>query len=98
MHPVSNRIFSRSRNTLRNLRFMMRKQQILSAAMNIKRLAEIFSTHRRTFDMPARESLAPGRRPMHDVFGSCFLPQGEVDRISLLVLSFEFATFISGSR
>src|ERR1041385_6582096 len=39
--------------TLRNLAFMMRELIVHSAAVDIKRFAEIFHRHCRAFDMPA---------------------------------------------
>ncbi len=41
--------------------------------------------------MPARESVAPRRRPAHDVLGFGLLPQGEVDGVVLLLLATQLA-------
>ena len=46
---------------LGDLVFMVRKDQILTAAVDIE--GEEGLVHRRTFDMPARAPFAPGTRP-----------------------------------
>ena len=43
--------------------FMMRKDQILSATMDINSLTEMFFNHGRTFNMPTWTTLAPGTLP-----------------------------------
>ena len=53
---------------LRDLTFMMRKEQVHSTAMNVELPAKILGAHGRALDVPAGETLAPGAFPPHDVF------------------------------
>ena len=59
--------------------------------MDIKLLSEVLPTHGRALCMPAREAFAPGAGPAHDVLGLGFLPEGEVQRSSLLILPIKCA-------
>jgi hypothetical protein len=70
---------------LGDLVFVVRKLQVLAAAVDVEVLAEQLRTHRRALDVPARASRSPGRFPFH--FGRLvvagMLPQHEVERILL---------------
>ena len=60
MHPDFRIASARMRAAaLRDFIFMMWKHQIRAAAMNIEIITEIFRTHRRAFNMPARTPFAP---------------------------------------
>ena len=48
---------------LRDLVFMVREDQVLAAAMDIKGFAQILLAHGRAFDMPARTAAPPRRFP-----------------------------------
>ena len=52
------------------------------------------SSHSGALAVPAREAVAPGRWPAHDVLGLCLLPQGEVGLVALLAHPVEFAAGI----
>ena len=69
---------------LRNLVLVMRKDQVDAAGVNIQRLAQIPHRHRRTFDMPARTSIAKGCVPKRLIAFAPF-PQHEVAGIGLFV-------------
>jgi len=71
--------------TLGDFVFVMGKDQVLAAAMDIEGVAEIFSTHRRALDMPARSARTPGAVPGR--FARLRpLPQDEVHRVSFLLV------------
>src|SRR3954463_3109889 len=48
---------------LRQLVFMVREDQIDSAAVDVETLAEMRLAHRRALDMPARPAASPGALP-----------------------------------
>ncbi len=56
------------------LTLVMGEFQVHSAAMDIESFSEVFLTHGGALEMPAGKSVAPGRRPPHDVFGRGFFP------------------------
>ena len=89
VHPVAHRLMAVVSHRLRDFALMVREHKIHSTAVDVERLAQIFLPHRRAFEMPSWESVAPWRRPSHDVFWRRFLPQREVDRVVLLRLSVE---------
>ena len=74
---------------------MVRENQIHAAAVNVELFAEIFASHGRALAVPSGESLAPGRRPAHDVFGLRFFPQSEVHLVALLPYSVEFTAGVA---
>ncbi|MNP09797.1 hypothetical protein D3C76_1019170 [compost metagenome] len=59
---------------------MMREFEILTAAMNINRIAKQMTRHRGTFNMPSRATLAPWTGPMDFTWLSAF-PQNKILRI-----------------
>ncbi|OQC43435.1 MAG: hypothetical protein BWX60_01013 [Candidatus Marinimicrobia bacterium ADurb.Bin030] len=63
MHPIINEFLAGGGFTLGNFIFMMRKNIINAAGMNIEMPSKIFHTHRGTFDMPAGTPLAERRFP-----------------------------------
>ena len=90
MHPVAHHRFTRLRGLgLCDLTLMVGEDEIHATSVDVELLPEVLTTHRRAFGMPAREAFAPGARPAHDVLGLCLLPEGEVQRTSLLTLSVE---------
>ena len=74
-----------------DLTFMMREDQVHSSSVNIEVLAQILASHGGTFGMPSGETVAPWRRPAHDVFRLRFFPEGEVGGITFFALSIEVA-------
>ena len=61
---------------------MMGKYQISSAEMDVDGVAEFFTNHRRTFDVPSRPSVAPGGRKAW-LIDFCALPKGEIKGVPL---------------
>src|SRR5712692_2002765 len=82
VHPHIHELFAGRGLALRNLIFMMRELQIHAAAVNIEMMAQASRGHRRTFDMPAGTTLAPGRVPTR-LAGLGRFPQYEIERIAL---------------
>ena len=87
VHPIIHGLLTIVSHRLGDLTLMMREHQVHSAAMYIECLSEVFLTHCGTLKMPSREPLAPRRWPMHDMLRRSFLPQSEVSRIALLLLT-----------
>ena len=65
--------------------------------MNIERFAKIFLAHRGTFDMPSRETVAPRRRPTHDVFGRGLFPKCKIRRVMFFCLTFKYSPLAAGA-
>ena len=70
---------------------MMRKNEILTAAVNINRFAEISSYHSGALNVPAGSSVAPRRLPIR-LPGLCVLPKSKIHR-----LLFQFADIDSSA-
>ena len=68
---------------LGDLVFVVREDEILAAAVDIQRLAEVFHAHRRAFDMPARTAHPPWRFPRR-LARLLRLPDGEIHRMALV--------------
>src|SRR6185312_3070263 len=84
MQPKAREGLSRNGFGLRDLIFVMRKNQIDSARVNVDGFAQVLERHRRTFDMPARTSRTNGSLPRHlAVLRS--LPQREIPRVRLFI-------------
>jgi len=66
--------------------FMMRKDQIDAAQMQIESLAEILHRHGRAFDMPTRPATADAGFPGGFALFRRGFPEGEVASVFLLVL------------
>jgi hypothetical protein len=59
--------------------------------VDVEGLTQIFCAHYRALNMPTWKTIAPGRRPTHDVIRRCFLPQREIHFVSLVVLAVQFS-------
>ena len=68
---------------LRNLVLVMREDEILAAAMDIQRLAEVLHAHRGALDVPARAAHAPRGLPRR-LARLLRLPDGEIHRMALV--------------
>ena len=87
MHPVAHKFFPGHAFALRNLCFMMRKNVIDAAAVNVELIAEQCRGHGATFDMPPRPSPPPGRIPANiAVLFIPRFPKREVADVFFLVL------------
>ena len=91
VHPVVDSWLALGCTALCNLALVVREEQVETSAMDVELIAEVLLTHSRALKMPARETLAPRRWPMHDMFRLCLLPESKVACIALLVLSVELA-------
>ena len=85
MQPVINESVTCAAFRLRNFIFMVWENKIAAAAVEIKCITEIFSTHRGAFDVPPRTAFAPWAVPRRFIgFGR--FPQGKVSRIAFFVI------------
>src|SRR5512137_1602544 len=86
MQPVVHEGFSGGTGGLSNLVFVMGKDQVFAATMDVERGTQILHAHGRAFDMPARAALAKLRIPV-DFAIVLFIgfPQGEVASVLALV-------------
>ena len=79
---------------LSNLTLMVREHQVHTTTMDVEHLAQVLTTHRRTFAVPSGETVAPRTWPAHDMFGLSLLPQGKVGLILLLAHTSQFTTLV----
>ena len=86
VHPVFCKRNSIAAFALCDFIFMMWKNKIFAAGMDVDLLSKIFLGHNGALNMPARSSVAPWRGP---VWLSFFLrfPEHEIQRIFLLILT-----------
>ena len=73
------------RRRLRDLVLVVREDVVDAAGVDVEPLAEVFEGHRRALEVPAREALAPARRPLEGALFTGGLPQREVGRVALVV-------------
>src|SRR6266478_2650057 len=85
VHPVAGEGLVRHRLRLGDLALVVRKDEVLAAAVDVERLAEIAHGHRRALDVPARPPRAPWTRPRRLV-GLGHLPQREVAGVTLALV------------
>ena len=67
--------------------FVVGKLQICAAAVDVKRVAKQFATHRGAFNVPARPPVAPRALPMR-LFGFGGFPQHKIQRVALKAVHF----------
>src|SRR3989344_8033420 len=84
MKPIAHKLFFRRRFCLCDFVFVVRKEQINAASMNINWLAKILYCHRRTLNMPSRAALAKGRLPKRFISFSR-LPECKIARFVFCV-------------
>ena len=84
MRPVLYEALARKAFGLGNLVFVMGKNEVPAAAVNVYLVAERSAVHCRALYVPAGSALAPGRRPA-DFALLCRLPQREVGRVALFL-------------
>ena len=83
VHPeLRHRRIAGARLGLGDLVFVVRKDEILSAAVDVDVLSEVLRRHGAALDVPSRPSLAPGAVPRGFAGLLCF-PQGEVEAVPL---------------
>src|SRR5262249_27645462 len=82
MRPVpGERHLARERLTLRDLVFVVGKDQVGPATMDVELLAQRFADHSRALDVPAGAAATPGARPRRLAWLGR-LPQREITRIA----------------
>ena len=91
VQPVAGRIVAQRGGRLRDLALVVREHQVHAAAVDVETLPEVARGHRRALHVPARETLAPGRRPPHDMLGRRLLPQREVVGVAFVRLPVQLA-------
>ena len=84
MEPSLDERFPGQRFALRDLIFVMRKDQVRTAGVNVEVLAQVFHRHGGAFDMPARPPAAERRVPARFALFACF-PEDEVANVFLVV-------------
>src|SRR5437016_441300 len=86
VQPVADKLVAGSAFTLRDFIFVMRKNQIDTAGVQVERFAEVFHRHRRALDVPAGPA-APDAGVPGWFFGIVWrLPKSEIARVFFLVL------------
>ena len=83
VHPVMREFATVMCLRLRDLIFVMRELQILTAGVNIDGRSQIFFGHGRAFDMPAGSAHAPRGLPCDLAWLLACLPKREIQRIFL---------------
>ena len=87
MHPIMSKFFAVCPLRLGNFVFVMGENKVKTAAVDIYCIAQISASHRRTFNMPARSALAPGRVPIR-LARFCAFPKAEIHRIFFYIACF----------
>src|SRR5689334_21487622 len=86
VNPVTNKLLARRAFALRDLVFVMWKNEIDTAGVNVETLTEILHRHCGTLDVPARPAATDLRVPGRLGFACRFLPQREIARVFFLIL------------
>ena len=94
VHPVVHHLVALAGHGLCYLAFVVGEDEVQTAPMDVKVVAQILAPHGRTFAVPSGEAVAPGRGPAHDVLGLGLLPEGKVGLVVLLAHTGQFATGI----
>src|SRR5262245_63533548 len=87
VHPVAGEHLARARFGLRDLALMVRKDQVLAAAVEIEGHPEVLHGHRGALDVPARASRAPRALP-RGLARLGALPQREIAWVALALVHF----------
>ena len=85
VHPVVRKWLSRCRLALCDFVFMVRKNQILSAAVQIQCFTEVMTRHSGTFNMPAWTTFSPWRFPVWFSW-LCRFPDSKIQWAFLLII------------
>src|SRR5207253_10741884 len=87
VQPHPHKLFSGHAFALRYLRFVVRKDLVYTAAMDVDLIAEERGRHRAALDVPAGTSWSPWRIPFYiAIFFVPRLPQCEVADVFFVVL------------
>ena len=91
VHPDGDDLVSNGTFRLRDLVFVVREAQVVPARVDVEAIAQVLHGHRRAFDVPAGEPLAPRARPFHQAAGAGGLPEGEIGGVPLARIGLEVA-------
>src|SRR5207253_11346778 len=83
VHPVAHRRVPEGGLGLRDLVLVVRKNVVDTAGVQVEALAEVARAHRRTLDVPSRETRSPRRFPDERPIGLSALPKREVGLVAL---------------
>jgi hypothetical protein len=87
MQPVADELLPRASFRLCDLRFVMRKNVVHPAAVNIELLTEKLRRHRAALDVPSRPPWSPRTLPFYrPIFFIPRLPEREIADVLLLIL------------
>ena len=84
MHPVAHIITTMGTAALGNLVFMMGKNKVAAAAVNIDGFTQVSANHGGALQVPARTAAAPGAVPA-GIFICGRLPQDKIPGMTLVV-------------
>ena len=91
VHPVADSGGVVVSHGLSYLAFVVGELEVHTATVDVELLTEVLLAHGRALKVPSRETFAPGRGPVHDMLGGCFLPEGEVGGVTLFGLTVKLA-------
>ena len=83
VHPDPGQRPAAGGQRLRRLVLVVREDQVVAAAVDLERRAELRLGHRGALDVPARPPVAPRRRPARVLHRLGRLPEREVERVLL---------------
>ena len=96
VHPVAHRRVPEGGLGLRDLVLVMRKNVVDPAGVQVEALAEVARAHRRTLDVPSRETRSPRRFPDERPIGLSPLPKREVGLVALARIELRANTVFEG--
>ena len=87
MEPSRSEVSAAGAAALGDFIFVVRENQIDTATVQVEGIAEVFTDHRRTFEVPARTAFSPGRTPkIFAILGASGFPQDKVADALLFIL------------
>jgi len=96
MHPKVSQGLSRCGKRLGALVFVVREDEVLTAAVNVQQIAKVTHGHSRALDMPAGSSFAK-RAWKPDIGIARRLPKHKIQRVAFLGLTSTLEPAISSS-
>ena len=91
VHPIMHALGAAGGHILGNFALVVREHEVHAAAVNVEFLSQILGAHHRALQVPAREAVAPGGRPAHDVLRLRLFPKGKVVRGMFVSLAVQAA-------
>lgn len=93
VYPVADERVAGSTFALGNFVFVVRKDIVDTAGMNVEAFTEVTHAHSRAFDMPAREALTPRAGPFEKTARLGTLPEGEIGGVTFCRVGISSHTF-----